>query len=194
MKKSEFFISLLLITGLIIFCYLIFKNKVPDYLNKTNDTVYVNKYIFDTLTKFKDKVIYKSIEPKKITILKTDSIVLPQEIIIQAEAEDSKLKIISFNLNDSLFKEYDIPEINQDFRIKSFENGLKIETKKFHFTGINLYTGIEYNLKNTQEKVDYVFGIETGFKIKNNYEINFGVQYKKNQENVSGVMKLKYKL
>lgn len=193
MKKSEFFISLLLIIGLIIFCYLVFINKVPEYSINTNDTVYVNKYIFDTLTKFKDKVIYKSIEPKKIRILKTDSIVLPQEIIIQAEAENSKLKIISFNLNDSLFKEYDIPEINQDFRIKSLQNGLKIETKKFHFTGINLFTGIEYDLKNMQ-KVDYVFGIETGFKIKNNYEINFGVQYKKNQENVSGMMKLKYKL
>lgn len=194
MKKSEFFISLILITILILFSYILLKNNNYKITPYNIDTVYVNKFFFDTITKWQDRIVYKKIEPEKIRIIKSDSLVIPEEVILSTESKDDLLKVISFNLNDSIFKEYIIPEIYSDFRITSIGSNLSFKTKKFQFNGINLYTGLEYNFKNTKEKMNYIFGIETGIKYKKNYEISFDVQYNKGLDNIYGAIKFKYKL
>ncbi len=103
------------------------------------------------------------------------------------------MKVISFNLNDSIYKEYTIDELYGDFKIRSNKNNLSFEAKKFQFNGISLYSGLEYNIKSTNEKMNYISVLRRD-KIQKNYEISFGVQYNKNFDNIYGIIKFKYKL
>ncbi len=59
MKKSEFIISLILITILIFSIYISSNNKDYNYTHSNIDTVYINKFIFDTITKWQEKIVYK---------------------------------------------------------------------------------------------------------------------------------------
>ncbi len=194
MKKSEYLISFIIITGIIFLFYILMKSRYNYNQITDRDTIYLNKIISDTVINWKEKILYKQVKPKSIKVIKSDTIETPKEVIISAENIDNKLKVISLNLKDSIFKEYDLPEINKDFKIKNTTNGLIFETKKFQYSGINIFTGFEYNFSNNNEKVNYIFGIESGIKIMDNYELSFAVQYRKGVNDYSGTIKFKYKL
>ncbi len=194
MKKSEYLISFIIITGIIFLFYILMKSRYNYNQISDKDTIYLNKIISDTVINWKEKILYKQVKPKSIKVIKSDTVKIPKEVIISAENTDNKLKIISLNLKDSIFKEYDLPEINKDFKIKNTINGLMFETKKFQYSGIDIFTGVEYNFSNNKEKVNYIFGIESGIKIKDNYELSFAVQYRKGVNDYIGIMKFKYKL
>jgi len=194
MKKSEYLISFFIITGIIFLFYILMKSRYNYNQITDKDTIYLNKIISDTVINWKEKILYKQVKPKSIKVIKSDTVKIPKEVIISAENTDNKLKIISLNLKDSIFKEYDLPEINKDFKIKNTINGLMFETKKFQYSGIDIFTGVEYNFSNNKEKVNYIFGIESGIKIKDNYELSFAVQYRKGVNDYIGIMKFKYKL
>ena len=150
----------------------------------------------DTVIKWYEKIIYKTVEPTEIRVQSVDTIfkqgVARLDIVLKGEKDGSTFRVYAFNEDNMKIKEYIFENVGRDFTFNSVTNNVILKTQKVTFDGFYLNAGAHSfipanetaTLQGFKKNFDYSAGVGLGYTIYNNINFDFNTSYLIKEQNL----------